>query len=185
MLPSGPTGDTRILDIERGLISRFTSDPTNDGLPQWSPDGRTIASAFRSDRDGVANLYERGVGSVGEDKLLLKTDATKTPWDWSRDGRYLAYLSGDDVWALPLFGDRKPLRVTQTTFRETNARISPDGRWVAYQSSEPGGTRPDEVYVQSFPEPGAKKQVSTMGGNVPRWSRDGKELFYVTPDLTL
>jgi Tol biopolymer transport system component len=106
------------------------------------------------------------------------------PWSWSRDGRYLAfeaYSRGrNTLWALPLFGERKPLQINELAGRNIvgvfRAAISPDGRWVAYQSDESGQ---NEVFIQSFPEPGLKQQVSTAGGVQPCWSRDGKELFYV------
>jgi eukaryotic-like serine/threonine-protein kinase len=84
---------------------------------------------------------------------------------------------------LPLFGDHKPLRLTQTPWDENGARLSPDGHWIAYQSRESPPT--SQLYVQSFPEPGRKQQVSTNGAFIVRRSRDGKELFYVSPDLTL
>jgi eukaryotic-like serine/threonine-protein kinase len=171
--------DIWVLDLEKNLTSRLTSDPSADSFPIWSPDGKTIA--FRSERDGAGNLYARAVGVVEEDKPLLKDATSKYPTDWSRDGKYIAYFTGEgDIWALPAAGDsgeRKPLRVTQTKFRETDAKFSPDGHWIAYVSNEPGQP---QVYVQSFPETGFKQQVSTEGGTKPRWSNDGKELFYVT-----
>jgi len=163
-----------------------------DFAPVWSPDGRI---GFASSRDGSsnvatynqsgANLYERAVGVVGQDKLLLKTAGGKVPTDWSRDGRYLAYTQRNDVWALPLSGpgNAEPLRVTNTAFVESNARFSPDGRWIAYQSNESGPQ--GDVYIQSFPAPGIKQQVSTKGGILPRWGTHGAELFYVTPTSTL
>jgi Tol biopolymer transport system component len=181
----GNPSDIWVLDIGRGLTSRLTSDAATDTLPVWSTDGRTIA--FSSFRDaGIPNLYERAVGIVGEDKLLLKSAVASFVSDWSRDGRYLTYTSGNDIWALPLSGDRQPLRVTETPFSEQNPKISPDGRWIAYSSNETGvGVQAVQVHIQSFPQPGAKQQVSTTGGFQPRWSRDGRELFYVRPDLTL
>ena len=84
---------------------------------------------------------------------------------------------------MPLEGDRKPFVFLKTNFDERRGTFSPDERWVAYQSNESGG-RP-EIYIQSFPAPGAKKQISIAGGAQARWSRDGKELYYVAPDLTL
>ena len=175
--------DIFVLDIVRGLTSRFTANDAADAAPVWSPDSRTIS--FLSSREPAGNvgpqnvlagnLYGRSFGIVGEDKVLLKSSAGKIPTHWSHDGRYLAYTSGGDVWALPLFGDPKPLRVTDTPFAEANGRISPDGRWIAYDSLE-SGTQ-SEVYIQSFPQPGRKEQVSTKGGSLPRWSADGKELF--------
>ena len=187
--------DVFVLDLERGSTVRFTTTAGLDAAPHWSPDGQSIA--YMSSRDpaggtasvgnlGAGNLYVRRVGVVAEDTLLLKTDAGKTPTDWSPSG-YLAYTSRDDVWALslPLSGDSKPIQVTNTSFHESNARISPNGRWIAYQSNESVSEGQQEVYVQSFPQPGSRQQVSTRGGVVPRWSPDGRELFYLAPDLTL
>jgi hypothetical protein len=136
---------------------------------------------FASIRGGVAGLYERTVGVVGEDKLLLKGQMRVT--DWSRDGKYIAYVAGGDIYALPIAGERQALRVTQTAASENNARISPDGNWVAYESNEKG--QRSEIYVQSFPKPGAKQRVSAAGGSMPRWSMDGTELFFLTQDFTL
>jgi hypothetical protein len=83
---------------------------------------------------------------------------------------------------LPLFGDRKPFPYLETKFEETNAKLSPSGQWLAYVSNE---SKRDEVYVQSFPTPGGKRQVSISGGNLPIWSRDGKELFFIGADRKL
>jgi eukaryotic-like serine/threonine-protein kinase len=191
----GSAPDVFLLDLQRDLISRFTSHAAADAAPVWAPDGRTLA--FLSSREpaegamgpaniNAGNLYERAVGGIGEDRLLLRTGAGKTPTDWSRDGRYLAYTSRGDIWALPMpvSGEPVPLRLTDTPFIEDNARISPDGRWIAYQSNESVGGR-QEVFVQSFPRPGARQQVSTSGGTVPRWRSDGTELLYLASDLTL
>ena len=84
-----------------------------------------------------------------------------------------------DLWVLPLFGDRKPFPFVATSVNKGNGQFSPDGRWVAYQSNESGRY---EVYVQPFPGPGGKWQVSTDGGIAPRWRRDSKELFYIAPN---
>jgi Tol biopolymer transport system component len=185
--------DIFLFDIERGLTSKLVSTTAADFAPVWSADERTIA--FASSRDPAGNvgpqntsgghLYERTVGVVGEDTLLLKTDAGKIPTDWSRDGRYVAYTSRNDVWAVPMraSGDAQPVRVTDTPFVESGGRFSPDGSLIAYQSNESGG-RPD-VYIQTFPGRGARQQVSVGCGSQPRWAPTGTELFYVAPDLTL
>ncbi|MDA2924795.1 protein kinase, partial [Acidobacteria bacterium AH-259-L09] len=178
----GLPADIWILEIPNGRTSRITFDPERDTNPVWSPDGQTIA--FRSFRDGQVNVYQRAVGVVGEAKPLLTSDARKELLDWSPDGRFLAFGSAFDLWALPLFGDSNPVRVTATPFNEGNPRISPDGRWIAYESDE-SGTPGREVYIQSFPEPGPKYRVSTRGGTQPVWSRDGKELFYIGAGSTL
>jgi Tol biopolymer transport system component len=147
----------------------------------WSPDGNTIA--FYSERDR-GSLWASRVGVIGNETLLMESPIGPAPDDWSRDGLYLVYEYKGDVWALPypVSADSKPLRVTATPFTEGNARLSPDGRWVAYHSNQSGQL---EVYIQSFPQPGIRQQVSTAGGQEPRWSADGKHLFYVTPDFTL
>jgi Tol biopolymer transport system component len=178
----GPTSNTSnvwVMDVQKGVTSRLTSDPTYS--PVWAPDGKAIV--FTSAHNGVAGLYERAVGIVGEEKLLLKAESSIRAFDWSRDGKYVAYLSGGDIWALPISGEGKPLRVTQTSFTEGNPAISPNGNWVAYDSNETGQT--SEVYVQSFPNPGVKQPVSAAGGSTPRWRPDGTELFYLAEDLTL
>jgi eukaryotic-like serine/threonine-protein kinase len=177
---SNAAGDIWLLDIAKELASRVTSDPSTDVFPVWSPDGQRIA--FSSTRGGSANIYERAIGVVGEDKLLLKSDAPANAGDWSRDGRYLLYVSRGDVWALPMSGNEKPLRVTETPSVELHPTFSPDGRWVAYSTDETGD---DQIYIQSFPQQGARQQVSATGGFQPLWSRDGKELFYMRPDFTM
>ena len=186
----GTPADIWTLDIEKGVSSKWTTDAAADLNPRWSPDGKTIA--FDSARDGPANLYRREVGVTGADTLVFKSEAAKTLSDWSRDGKYLAFVSNNDVLALrlpdnpkaadPKAGEIKPIQVTKTPFVERLPRISPDSHWIAYVSNKSGQ---EEVYVQSFPEPGIEQQVSTsvgggraIGGPQLRWSRDGKELFY-------
>jgi dipeptidyl aminopeptidase/acylaminoacyl peptidase len=168
------------MDLQKGVTSRLVSRPTGNSFPTWSPDSRSIAFT-----DNVG-IFERAVGVVGEDQQLLKIATPIGPTDWSRDGRYILFnplAPPYDLWALPVFGDRKPLRLTQTPWSENGARLSPDGHWIAYQSTEsPPGP---QVYIQSFPEPGRKEQVSTNGASIIRWSWDGKELYYVSPDLVL
>jgi hypothetical protein len=105
--------------------------------------------------------------------------------DWSRDGRYLIEglintgKTKGDIWVLPLFGDRKPFPYLQTEFNEQLARLSPNGQLLAYTSDE---SKRNEVYVQTFPTPGGKWQISTNGGSRSVWSRDGKELFFLGAD---
>ena len=172
-------GDIWVMELDRGIGTRFTLDPASDNVPVWSPDGTRIA--FVSNRDGgVFNIYQKNSGGTGPEELLLKTPHDKLLNDWSPDGRYLVYQEDDpqtktDLWMLPVVGDRKPSRLLATPFNEGEATFSPDGRWIAYTSDE-SGTR--EVYVQKFPTSDRKWHVSNRLAAHPRWGSDGKELFF-------
>jgi Tol biopolymer transport system component len=178
---AGRPGDVSVLDLQTGIPQRVTSDPARDADPVWSPDGRTIA--FRGDRSG-GRLYTRGFGVIGEDTLLHQSDTRDSPVSWSLDGKYIAYESLNNILALPMTGERAPMAITRNGAGVTAraAQISPDGKWIAYESNEEGRL---EVFVQSFPQPGLKRRVSPGGGRAPRWSRDGRELFYVSLDRNL
>jgi Tol biopolymer transport system component len=181
------TGDTDIwiVDRSRGTDSRFTFDPKTDFGPLWSPDNNEII--FGSTRDDPGNtydnLYRKGSSGAQDEQPLFKTDNVRIhrhPTDWSSDGRYVLFDAADsfnkyDVWVLPLFGDRSPFPFLKTEFDEQGGRFSPDGQWVAYFSNESGRY---EVYVRPFPKSDEKWQISTNGGVQPRWTRNGKELFY-------
>ncbi|MBZ5607139.1 MAG: protein kinase [Acidobacteriia bacterium] len=176
--------DLWLHDLTRGTASRFTFNSKTNQFPVWSPDGSHIA--FHSTREGVGHVYRKAVGRAAQDEALDKNASGKRPDDWSRDGRYIIEetppstpKTGDDIWVLPLFGDLKPFPYLQTEFNEHFAKLSPNGRWLAYASDE---TKRNEIYVQTFPAPGGKWQVSTNGGARPVWSRDGKELFYIGAD---
>ena len=174
--------DIWFLDTRRGVLSRFTFDATFDNFPTWSPDGSGVV--FSSNRKGVFDLYQKPTTGAVNEELLLANAQSKNPVDWSPDARFVLYRSSgpkttNDLWALPLDGDRKPFPVVQTNFDERDGQFSPDGKWIAYQSNESGRF---EIYVQPFPGPGGKSQVSNNGGAQVRWRRDGKELFYIALD---
>jgi Tol biopolymer transport system component len=178
----GTNGDIWLTDFARNVTSRFTFAEADDNNPIWSPDGKRLF--FSSSRDGISNLYHALSDRPGSEELLLRTSAWKVADDVSPDGRFLVYETTDpkrrvDLWILPLSGDRTPNPLVATPFGEFAAQISSDGRWIAYTSNESGR---DEVYVQAFPGLGGKWQVSTAGGGAPRWSRDGKQLFYFGSD---
>ena len=175
--------DVFVADLVHGDATRFTFDPKADGIPVWSPDGRTIA--FESTRKGSFDLYLRPSDGRAAETLLLEAPDGQWPLDWSRNGEFLMYFSGRDLvpgqehlLALPLAGaNRTPIPVGDGL----QGAFSPDGRWVAYQTQETGRW---EIVVQAFPTPRGKWQVSTTGGTSPRWRDDGKELYFVT-DTTL
>jgi Tol biopolymer transport system component len=173
--------DIWIAEVERGLLSRFTLDDGADVEPIWSMDGEIF---FASNRQGLYDIYRKAVNGAGAEVPVLKTQFSKRSLEVSRDGRFLLYGSiepqtGYDLWALPLKEGQKPFPVANTTFEEREGQFSPNGNWIAYRSNESGRL---EVYVQAFPGPGEKRQVSANGGAQPRWSPDGKELFYVDLD---
>jgi Tol biopolymer transport system component len=168
-----------LVDTARGVRTRSTTDPAGEYNPIWSPDGRRIV--FDSWRTGTMDLYEKPVAGDATETLLLASPEPKFPCDWSPDGRFILYVSrsataGGDLWALPLAGDRKPVPVAHTPFEEWGGHFSPDGHWIAYQSNASGQ---DEIYVQPFPGPGGRVQISTAGGTSPVWPRDGRELFFL------
>ena len=174
--------DLYLIEFGRGVSTRFTFDPRSDISPVWSPDGTRIA--FASNREGNYNLYQKIASGAGKDELLWKSDRPNVPTDWSLDGRFLLYFQMDlktkaDLWVLPVSGERKPFAFLQTEFNERSGAFSPDSKWIAYDSDESGRR---EIYVQPFPPSGAKWQISKSGGTVPKWRRDGRELFYLGAD---
>ena len=183
-LASGSARDIWIYDVARGLRTRFTFDAANELASIWSPDGSRIV--FNSSRKGRYDLYQKASSGAGAEEVLLEDNLNlqKYPMSWSPDGRFVLYRSGggptgNDLFVLPLSGDRKPSPFVNTQFGENFGQFSPDGRWVAYMSSESGR---NEIYVAPFPGPGGKWQISTAGGELPRWRRDGAEIFYFAPD---
>ncbi len=186
--------DLWITDLEHsGTETRLTIDASINTRPVWSPDGSKVA--FSSTRGGFVNLYQRASNNTGEDELLFNSKEVKYATDWSRDGRFIIFQKQDpktaeDLWALPVAGgpgERKPIPLLQSEFRETQGQLSPDGRWLAYTSNESGGS---QVVVVPF-APGWEKpmigkwQISLAGGTQPRWRGDSKELFYMAPDRKL
>jgi eukaryotic-like serine/threonine-protein kinase len=178
--PQTQNDDIWIFDVARGIPNRQTFDPGIDMYPVWSPNGEQIA--FGTSRAQVDNLYLRN-SMGGTEELLLKGAAI--PRDWTKDNRFIVYGvgAGSQLMVLPLSGDRKPFPfLASSTFSYAQARVSPDGKWLAYYSNESGR---NEIYVQDFPKPVSKFQISTDGGISPRWRRDGKEIFYVSADNVL
>jgi Tol biopolymer transport system component len=165
-------------EFARNIMTRMSFDEGGNRSPVWSPDNRQIA--FGSARDGPFQLYRKTVDG-GAEELLTGGPYGKILQDWSADGQHLLYLEEHpqtylDLWALPLQGDRKPIPVLRTPFADGRGRFSPDGKWIAYGSSESGA---NETYVRSFPSSGDRLQVSTQTGLDPVWRGDGRELFYI------
>ena len=195
--------DLWMMDFARGTQSRLTRGPGNKRSPVWSPDGQRIAFAQDMGPGGVTNsasgLYVIASGGGQEAQLLLGNqrvdmstlDRSFAPTSWSRDGKYLLFnavsdtKTGLDLWVYPIDGQSKPFPFLSTEFRESDGQFSPDGRFVAYVSTESGR---EEVYVRPFSPDGDREAttardkwiVSVQGGVNPRWSADGKELAYLS-----
>jgi eukaryotic-like serine/threonine-protein kinase len=179
---AGVASDIWLLDVERGVPTRFTFRPGLSGGGIWSPDGSTSVFEYNN-----RAIYRKPTNGTGKEELLLTGGINNRPLDWSRDGKFVVYQSyggatGTDLWLLPLQEDHKAVPYLQTPFNEGNAQFSPDGRWMAYASNESGQP---QVYVQAIPASGAKWQISPTGGDQPRWQRGGKELFYISADRKL
>ena len=180
---SGSGSDLWIRDLNRGTETRFTSNPSTNGAPSWSPKGDHIV--FGSNRVGRGvQLYQKDASGSGQDERLLPMNAgNDIPSQWSPDGRFIVYVEFDpkskgDIWVLPAEGskaDRKPVLFLKTEFNEVFGQLSPDGHWMAFTSDQSG--RP-EVYVRPFPRGDGEWTISTAGGRQPRWRGDGRELFF-------
>jgi len=175
------TNDIWTYNQATGIESRFTFGPGANLWPLWSPDSSYIA--FSSTRDGAGSIYRRATKGADHDELMHKIGRQTRILDWSRNGRYLIEDRTDgnsrDIWVVPLFGDKKPFSYVCQAYREVFAKLSPNGQRLAYDSSEFDRI---DVYVQTFPKPGGKWQISTNGGSHPVWSRDGSELYFINPD---
>jgi eukaryotic-like serine/threonine-protein kinase len=183
----GFSADVWILDVARNIPTRFTFDPAADWDPVWSSDGRHVIFASLRGAPSVNRIFWKDSTGVGNEDLLLKSDAGQRPKGVSPDGKFLLFTQGNDLWVLPLTPgqERKPAPYLQSPYTESQGQFSPGvsgPRWIAYTSNESG---PTQIYVQSFPIGAGKFQISTGGGLQPRWRRNGKELFYVSPDWKL
>ena len=180
--PQTRTQDVWLVDLGRGVTSRFTFDAGNDIYPIWSPDGSQIM--FGSDRGGVFNLYQKRADGYGSEQQVVKSTIDMVPYSWSPDGNAVVYPVGNgppfNMGILPLVGNRTPRPLEPSKFNQSYGQVSPDGRWLAHTFNESGRY---EVYVRSFTEPvGGKWQISEDGAVLPRWRHDGRELFYYAVD---
>jgi serine/threonine protein kinase len=176
----GFNSDIVQLELLRGTSTRFSLEPSVEAGSIWSPDGsRIIYSSFP---EGA--FFEKPSNESSKSKKLLEFNTFAVAESWSFDGKFVTFTTIDfktynlDTWILSLSNNRASPYL-QSEFNETSSHISPDGKWLAYTSDESGRF---EVYVQSFPQPGNKIQISTSGGDTPQWRKDGKEIFYISPD---
>lgn len=174
----GADSNLWVVDLEKGTGLRITS--TFSQMPVWSPDGSRIL------HNNGDNIVVKAANGSGDAEILLPR--TAFPTAWSPDGRFIIFMergikTRTDLWVLPLFGERKEYLLSNSPFDEQNPQLSPDGRWLAYTSDETGNY---EIYVRSFSADGKlgadKRRVSTTGGRLPVWRRDGGELFFIASD---
>jgi serine/threonine-protein kinase len=182
-----------LYDLSRETLTPFTFEGNANNAPVWTPDGKRIA--FQSSKEGPLNLFWQLADGSGGLERLTTSESLQAPMSWSPDSQLLAFLdigpsTRREIWVLRM-GDpslrsgqapsassgqgRKAQPFIQTQFDESEARFSPDGRWLAYISNE---SRRFEIYVQPYPGPGGKWQISTEGGMDPVWNPNGRELFY-------
>jgi Tol biopolymer transport system component len=181
--------DIWLVDLARGVNTRFSFRSGNARNPVWSPDGSRIAYGFSRNGGYTRDIVVKSANGTGQEETLLSGGVNTWPSDWSPDGKFLLIQQTGQNTAIdlvllpvdaPQSGTRRKLTpFAQTPFDERQGRFSPDGGWVAYVSNESGR---NQVYVQTFLSTGAKYQISTIGGTVPHWRRDGKEIYYLAPD---
>ncbi|HEY8413169.1 MAG TPA: hypothetical protein VIK76_17260, partial [Pyrinomonadaceae bacterium] len=182
--PDGRQSDVWVLDLSRGSKARLTFNPQSDGDPIWSPDGKRIVFTSNRSNDGHIHLYDTSATATGNEQPLPTASADDVPTSWSHDGKNILFMRFQNdvpgsVWVLSLADhETKPL-LQSSSFEQAAADFSPDGRFIAYDSTESGRL---EVYVQTFPLSGQKWMISAGGGTLARWREDGKELFYLTQD---
>jgi serine/threonine-protein kinase len=174
--PTGANFDIWLYDLKRSTFDRLSSHPGEDIQPVWSPNGNHLAMASEIGE----NLALAWMPDLNAPLQQLTSGALEFPSSWSPDGRWLVYATREDnvksdIWVLPMDKSKDPAPLLQSPAKETAGMVSPDGRWIAYVSDFSGR---DEVYIQSFPEPGERIPISNLGGIEPAWRRDGRELFY-------
>jgi len=168
--------DVWTYELQRESAQRLTFDPGFDVVPIWSPDASRLV--FSSNRGEHVDLYMKNSDGAETEKVIVHDEFNKIPSDWFRNGEYILYTRGPDLWFLTLPALKSTLFIKAPSIVR-NGQFSPDGKWVAYASNETGKW---EIYVTSFPDARGKWQVSTGGGEEPRWRGDGKELFYISSD---
>jgi Tol biopolymer transport system component len=192
--PKTGTIDIWINDLRRNSMSRFTFGWEIAATPAWSSDGARLV--YRAAQFGLITFFQKSAGGGGNEEQLLTLEMARAaqirstnlvPTDLSPDGAHIIFSvpapdSGNDLWILPLGGDRKPFKFLATPAEEMHGNFSPDGRYVAYTSNESGRF---EVYVETFPRSDLKRKVSTNGGYEPRWRADGREIYYLSEDRKL
>ncbi|MGH9538509.1 MAG: hypothetical protein ACRD3H_11325, partial [Terriglobales bacterium] len=173
--PDGRNVDVWVQDPARDAATRLTFDPALDMTPVWSPDGKQLV--ISSNRSLIFRLYLKNAdGSGADEEIAAGGTAQMNALNWSRNGKYILVRMANQLWYLT-WPERVVNPLIQAKWVVRSAELSPDGRWVAYASNESGSM---EVYVSPFPNVASKWQISSGGGQEPRWRKDGRELFYLS-----
>ena len=178
--------DILIIDLVRSTVTQLVTEAGFSRSPVWSRDGQKVF--YVSNRDGPYDFFARSTTRNSSEEVVFKSNVLlKMTNDITPDGRYLVFdqyepTTGQDIWLLPLSGDRKPVPWLRTPSDERNATVSPDGRWVSYVSNESGQY---EVYVAPFEGGGSRVQVSRGGGGGNTWRSDGREIIYSGPSMLM
>lgn len=178
--PASTNADIWLVDLARHVQTRQTTDAQNDASVLWSPDGNRIV--FRSNRAGIAWLYEKRSAGTEQERVVLNTGTSLIPSDWSADSKTILFTTtspagGFEIFAWSRAESTSPQAVVHTSLNAMHGRFSPDGKWLAYASDESGQL---QVYVQPYPGTGEQRQISGDGGAEPRWRKDGTELYFLS-----
>jgi Tol biopolymer transport system component len=171
-----------VYDVDRGIKSRLTTDPNGEVLAAWNAAGDEIL--YSANPNGDVDVFTRSVNGKNEPKQITNGPLQQVATDWSQDQKFILYFTtAQEMKSAIFYRERRndgsfgePVPFLKTMFNERNGKFSPDGKFVVYVSDESG--RP-EIYVRDFPKGNQKVQISNNGGGAPRWSRDGKEIFYI------
>jgi dipeptidyl aminopeptidase/acylaminoacyl peptidase len=180
----GRTTDIWVYDVQRKVRTRLTFERESAAGPVWSPDGTRVTYSVARGSGSV--IMQKAASGAGRAEVVYEDQQHGIiPLSWSHDGKFLLYQLSAGVRmgtlaVLPLERERKPYQFLNSELSEVPAALSPDGRWIAYVLTQSTGRR--DVYVTTFPRPGGVWQISTSGGDIPRWRGDGREIFYLVAD---
>lgn len=180
--PRRPERNYELWDVElaTGHFSKLITHPAGASDPAWSPDERHLA--FTSARSGTGGVYIKDINTGTEEPLVLRNEIV-TADEWTPDGKFIIFRNeGRAVWSLAITGDRTQRMLVDTPYREDEVHVSPNGRWVAFNSDL---SKTWQVYVARFPDFTSQRLISGSGGVQPQWRADGRELFYLALDGSL
>jgi Tol biopolymer transport system component len=168
--------DIWIYDLRVGTPLRLTFEPLDEIFPVWTPDGKRIAFGTRT-----GSIFWKSADGAGQREELSRGDYPRYPLSFSPDGKFMAFTEihptrKQDIWLMPLAGERKPQPLLTSDADEHDAKFSPDSRWLVYVSNETGR---DEIFIRSVGEGSGRKQLSSEGGSAPVWAPNGRDIYFL------